>query len=132
MKTKVSMVEFSKYNADLEKSDGNVEVYVRGWQQGADPDPSGLYKSNALWNESRYNNPESDKLLAEATDFDVVGNDKEKRKDIYLKWQKLWNKDVPVIPLVELEDITLVSNKVKNFEVSFKGSNPANEWTVEK
>lgn len=132
LKTKVSMVEFSKYNADLEKSDGSVEVYFRGWQQGADPDPSGLYKSNALWNESRYNNPESDKLLAEATDFDVVGNDKEKRKDIYLKWQKLWNKDVPVIPLVELEDITLVSNKVKNFEVSFKGSNPANEWTVEK
>lgn len=132
LKTKVSMVEFGKFGSDLENADKSMEVYFRTWSQGADPDPSGLYKSNALWNESRYNNPESDKLLAEATDYDVVGNSKEKRKDIYLKWQKIWNEEVPVIPLVELEDITLVSNKVKNFEVSFKGSNPANEWTVEK
>ncbi|MGV3066529.1 hypothetical protein ACEE31_12520, partial [Staphylococcus simulans] len=99
---------------------------------GADPEPSRLNKENALLKESRYNNPESDKLLAEATDFEVVGNNKEKRKDIYLKGQKLWNKDVPVIPLVELEDIPLVRNKVKNFEDSLKGSNTANKGTVEK
>ena len=39
--------------------------------------------------------------------------------------------DVPVIPLVELKDVTVVNNRVKNFEVSLKGSNPIYEWTVE-
>lgn len=39
--------------------------------------------------------------------------------------------DVPVIPIVELEDVTAVSSRVKNFEVSLKGSNPIYEWSVE-
>ena len=131
LKTKTEMVEFGKYSNDLENSTDDMEAYVRTWQQGADPDPSGLYKSNALWNESRYNNPKADKILQEALDTKVVGEDKDKRKKKYLEWQKLMAEDVPVIPIAELENVTAVNSKVKNFEVSLKGTNPIYEWTVE-
>ncbi|UXR77388.1 MULTISPECIES: oligopeptide ABC transporter substrate-binding protein [unclassified Staphylococcus] len=132
LKTKTEMVEFGKFSQDLESAEKDMEVYVRTWVQGADPDPSGLYKSNALWNESRYNNADADKLLEDAVDGEVVGDDKEKRKEKYLEWQKIMAEDVPVIPIVELEDVTAVSNKVKNFEVSLSGTNPIYEWTVEE
>ncbi|AVQ33000.1 ABC transporter substrate-binding protein [Staphylococcus muscae] len=132
LKTKTEMVEFGKFGEDLENAEKDMEVYVRTWVQGADPDLSGLYKSNALWNESRYNNEKADKLLEDAVDGDVVGEDKDKRKEKYLEWQKTMAEDVPVIPIVELEDVTAVSSKVKNFEVSLRGTNPIYEWTVEE
>lgn len=131
LKTKVEMEEFGKYSSDLEKSSKDMEVYFRTWQQGSDPDPSELYRSTALWNESRYNNPKADKILDEAGDTKVVGDDNDKRKEKYLEWQKIMAEDVPVIPIVELEDVTAVSSRVKNFEVSLKGSNPIYEWSVE-
>ncbi|EGQ3264825.1 ABC transporter substrate-binding protein [Staphylococcus pseudintermedius] len=131
LKTKVEMEEFGKYSSDLEKSSKDMEVYFRTWQQGSDPDPSELYRSTVLWNESRYNNPKADKILDEAVDTKVVGDDNDKRKEKYLEWQKIMAEDVPVIPIVELEDVTAVSSRVKNFEVSLKGSNPIYEWSVE-
>ncbi|PWZ43310.1 ABC transporter substrate-binding protein, partial [Staphylococcus pseudintermedius] len=72
-----------------------------------------------------------DKILDEAVDTKVVGDDNDKRKEKYLEWQKIMAEDVPVIPIVELEDVTAVSSRVKNFEVSLKGSNPIYEWSVE-
>lgn len=131
LKTKVEMEEFGKYSSDLEKSSKDMEVYFRTWQQGSDPDPSELYRSTALWNESRYKNPKADKILDEAVDTKVVGDDNDKRKAKYLEWQKIMAEDVPVIPIVELEDVTAVNSRVKNFEVSLKGSNPIYEWSVE-
>ncbi len=131
LKTKVEMEEFGKYATDLENTSKDMEVYFRTWQQGADPDPSDLYKSTALWNESRYNNPKADKLLSEAVDSKVVGDSNKKRKEKYLEWQKIMAEDVPVIPIVELKDVTVVNNRVKNFEVSLKGSNPIYQWAVE-
>lgn len=100
LKTKVEMEEFGKYSSDLEKSSKDMEVYFRTWQQGSDPDPSELYRSTALWNESRYNNPKADKILDEAVDTKVVGDDNDKRKEKYLEWQKIMAEDVPVIPIV--------------------------------
>ncbi|MFO3703216.1 oligopeptide ABC transporter substrate-binding protein [Staphylococcus felis] len=130
LKTKTEMVEFGKFGADLEKATPDMEVYFRSWQQGSDPDPSGLYKSTALWNESRYNNPEADKVLDEALDGDVVGDDNEKRKEKYLEWQKIMAEDVPVIPIVELTDVYAVNNKLKNLEISLGGTNDIYKWTV--
>ncbi|UXS44787.1 oligopeptide ABC transporter substrate-binding protein [Staphylococcus delphini] len=131
LKTKVEMEEFGKYSSDLENASKDMEVYFRTWVQGADPDPSELYRSTALWNESRYDNPKADKILDEAVDTKVVGDDNDKRKAKYLEWQKIMAEDVPVIPIVELEDVTAVNSRVKNFEVSLKGSNPIYEWSVE-
>ncbi|WP_324174128.1 oligopeptide ABC transporter substrate-binding protein [Staphylococcus pseudintermedius] len=132
LKTKVEMEEFGKYNNDLENASSDMEVYFRSWQQGSDPDPSDLYKSTALWNESRYNNPKADKLLEEAVDSKIVGDDNDKRRKKYIEWQKLMTDDLPVIPITEFINTTAVSNKVKNYEVSLKGANPMYQWSVEE
>jgi peptide/nickel transport system substrate-binding protein len=131
IKTKTDMVEFGKYNTDLESGSKDMEAYVRTWTQGSDPDPSDLYKSDALWNEGRYNNPKADKKLAEAKDPKVVGDSQAKRKKKYLEWQKIMNENEPYIPLAESDDMTAVNNRVKNVKVSLKGTNPIYKWTVD-
>lgn len=118
LKTKVKMVEFGKFNEDLEKADKNMEVYFRTWVAGSDPDPSDLYHTDRPLNEMRSKLEKSDKLLDDAVNFKKVGTDKEKRKKIYEEWQKYMNETLPALPIVELSDVVLVSDKVRNVDIS--------------
>lgn len=59
----------------------------------------------------------SDKLLDEALDFNKVGNNDKKRKQIYLEWQKHTNDVLPALPIVQLDTITVVNDKVRNVDI---------------
>ena len=60
----------------------------------------------------------SDKLLDDALDFNKVGNNDKKRKEIYLEWQKHTNEVLPALPIVQLDTITVVNDKVRNVDIS--------------
>ena len=76
MKTKVTMTEVNLYYDQLEAGDKAVEVFFGGWSTGSDPDPSwSTLCSEALWNYPRWVNPDSDKLLEDALDVEIVGTD---------------------------------------------------------
>ncbi|WP_423801501.1 oligopeptide ABC transporter substrate-binding protein [Neobacillus sp. SAB-20_R2A] len=132
LKTKVSMVDFNLYYDQLEKADKSMEVFFGGWSTGADPDPTPLWGSKALWNYPRWVNPESDKLLDEALDINVVGTDNNKRKDLYVQWQKLFMKDLPVLPIAELEETMAVSKRVNGVKFDVSGMNRPNEWWIKQ
>ena len=83
------MVEFGKYNDDLASASKDMEVYFRTWTGGSDPDPSDLYHTDRPQNEMRTTDKTSDKLLDDALDFNKVGNNDKKRKEIYLEWQNI-------------------------------------------
>mgnify|MGYP007027846908 FL=1 len=59
----------------------------------------------------------SDKLLDDALDFSKVGNNDKKRKKIYLEWQKHTNDTLPALPIVQLDTLTVVNDKVKNVDI---------------
>lgn len=128
LKTKVNMVDYNLYYDQLDKADKSMEVFFGGWQTGSDPDPTPLWGSKALWNYARWVNPESDKLLDEALDMSVVGTDKNKRKDIYVKWQQLFMKDLPILPIAELEETMAVNKRVKGATFDLSGKNRPNVW----
>jgi peptide/nickel transport system substrate-binding protein len=132
LKTKVSMVDYNLYYDQLDKADKSMEVFFGGWSTGSDPDPTPLWGSKALWNYPRWVNPESDKLLDEALDMSVVGTDKNKRKDIYVKWQQLFMKDLPILPIAELEETMAVNKRVKGITFDLSGMNRPNEWWVKQ
>lgn len=117
LKTNVKMVEFGKYNDDLAQSSKDMEVYFRTWTGGSDPDPSDLYHSDRPQNEMRTTDKTSDKLLDDALDFSKVGNNDKKRKKIYLEWQKHTNDTLPALPIVQLDTLTVVNDKVKNVDI---------------
>jgi len=128
LKAKVDMTEVTLYYDMIEKDDPSIETFFGGWGTGSDPDPSGLWKSDVLWNYPRYNNPESDALLEKALDIEVVGTDNDKRKEVYVEWQKLINEDLPMLFIAELEEIDGVNENVGGFERNVAGKNSSAEW----
>lgn len=117
LKTNMKIVEFGKYNDDLAKASKNMEVYFRTWGGGTDPDPSDLYHSDRPQNEMRTVDKTSDKYLDDALDFNKVGTNDKKRKDIYVKWQKHVNETLPAPPIVQLDSISIVNDKVRNYDI---------------
>lgn len=116
-KTKVKLVEFGKYNDDLADASKNMEVYFRSWAGGTDPDPSDLYHTDRPQNEMRTVLPKSDKLLDDALDFDKVGTDEKKRKELYVKWQQYMNEELPALPMLQMKSIAITNNKVRNYDI---------------
>lgn len=127
LSAEVDMTEVNLYYEMIEKDDPALEAFYGGWGTGADPDPSALWRSDAMWNNPRYNNPESDKLLEEALNVDL-GDDKEARKAIYTEWQQLINEELPMLFITELEEIVGVNKNVGGFEIDVAGMNSPAKW----
>lgn len=132
LKTKLTMTDANLYYDMLDKADKSMEVFFGGWSTGSDPDPTPLWGSKALWNYPRWVNADSDKLLDQAIDMSVVGTDKEKRKNLYVEWQKLFMKDLPILPIAELEETMAVNKRVQNVNFNVSGKNRPNEWWIKK
>ncbi|MED4207576.1 oligopeptide ABC transporter substrate-binding protein [Neobacillus mesonae] len=132
LKTKLSMTDVNLYYDMLEKGDKSMEVFFGGWGTGSDPDPTPLWSSKAVWNYPRWVNADSDKLLADAIDMSVVGTDTEKRKQIYVDWQKLFMKELPALPIAELEETMAVAKRVQGVTFDVSGMNRPNNWWIKQ
>lgn len=130
LKSELEMVEVNLYYDMIEKDDPAIETFFGGWGTGADPDPSGLWKADQLWNYPRYNNPEADQLLDDALDIEIVGTDQEKRAELYIEWQKIVNEDLPMLYIAELEEIVALNERVGGIEFDVSGQNNPAEWFV--
>src|SRR5699024_4223308 len=59
--------EMTAYVEDLTDDNSDWDLYLLGWSLGSDdPDPTGLWASDAPYNFSRWNNPDSDDLIKKA------------------------------------------------------------------
>jgi len=130
LRSEVEMVEVNLYYDMVEKDDASIETFFGGWGTGTDPDPSGLWKADQLWNYPRYNNPEADQLLDDALDIEIVGTDQEKRKELYVEWQKIVNEELPMLYIAELEEIKALNTRVGGVEYDVSGQNSPAEWFV--
>ncbi|MGX6442254.1 oligopeptide ABC transporter substrate-binding protein [Neobacillus sp. K501] len=132
LKSTLTMTDSNLYYDMLEKSDKSMEVFFGGWSTGTDPDPAPLWRSDALWNYPRWVNEESDKLLDQALDMSVVGTDAEKRKDLYVEWQKLFMEELPALPIAELEETMAINKRVQGVKYDVSGKNRPNEWWLKQ
>lgn len=133
--TELEMVDSNLYYNSLEQleedSPATFETFFGGWGTGVDPDPTGLWASNMVWNFPRWVNEENDQLLEDALDFELVGQDQEKRKDIYTEWQQNINEFIPMIPVAELEETRAISSRLQGVEMDVSGLNSAHEWWIQ-
>ncbi|KGX90699.1 peptide ABC transporter substrate-binding protein [Pontibacillus halophilus JSM 076056 = DSM 19796] len=132
LETSLEMVEVNLYYDMLESDAEEIETFFGGWGYGADPDPSGLWKSDVLWNYPRWVSEESDKLLDDALDIEIVGDDKEKRKELYVEWQQLVNEELPMIFIAELQELSGVNNRVGGISFDVTGHNNPMEWYIKE
>lgn len=109
--------EMSAYVEDLTNNTEDWDLYLIGWSLGSgDPDPSGLWRTKDAYNFGRWNNPESDQLIADAiTPPDAF--EQSYREDKYSEWQALFSDDLPALLLY-------ATNKIYAFNERVHGINP--------
>ncbi|WP_053361886.1 oligopeptide ABC transporter substrate-binding protein [Bacillus sp. FJAT-27251] len=132
LKTKLQMTDVNLYYDQLEKDDPSLEVFYGGWGTGTDPDPLPLWGNDTVWNYPRWVNDDAQKLLEDAVDIEVVGTDTDKRKELYVEWQKIFNEEVPVLPILELEEVMAVNERVQGVVYDVSGQNSAHEWWIKQ
>ena len=101
---------------------GEFDMCLLGWMSDtADPDSflSTFFHSRAAivgsgTNSSFYRNPEMDTLLESA----LLETDDEERERIYHQALALWERDLPLIPLVQGNQITVLDSRIGGYVLS--------------
>jgi len=132
IKATLTMTEVNLYYDQVEKDHESMEVFYGGWGTGADPDPWGLWGDDTVWNYPRWVNEEANELLQQAVDVDVVGTDEEKRKNLYVEWQKIFNEEVPALPIMELQDVYALSNRLQGVSITSVGMENPHKWWIQQ
>jgi len=108
---------------------GNFDVAVDSIVLRPDPDRTNILGSQFIGtrgaNDARYASAESDRLAAQAT----AVYPQAERKPIYAELQRLWNRDLPYVPLAWEDRIYAVSSQLRNFKPEPIQSDL---WNVEK
>ncbi|EOD00417.1 peptide-binding protein [Caldisalinibacter kiritimatiensis] len=110
--------EFMEFNALVEKVYNNrdFEIYNMAWSLSIDPDPRGIFDKASDtpggFNSIGYYNEEAEKLFEKG----IKITDQEKRKEIYRRWAKIANDELPYIFISLSDDVWAVNKRVKNFE----------------
>ncbi|SDZ67247.1 peptide/nickel transport system substrate-binding protein [Evansella caseinilytica] len=91
------LFDFNLFYDLVEEDDPDIDLFMGAWGLSADPDPTGLWKEDDLWNFPRWVNEESEKLIKEG--LSVEAFDLEYRRDVYQQWHQLVNEELPIIPL---------------------------------
>ncbi len=92
------------------------EMTVVGWVGFVDPDEFlyNIFHTDGMYNQQGYSNPEVDKLLEQGR----KELDKEKRKEIYDKAQKIIAEDAPMVFLYANPQTSAIRDRVEGFDVN--------------
>lgn len=109
--------EMTAYVEDLTNDNTDWDLYLIGWSLGSgDPDPSGLWKTDAAYNFGRWNNPDSERLMLEAMQAPEAF-EQDYRAEKYSEWQSVFSDDLPAVLLY-------AQNKIYGFNERLNGVEP--------
>lgn len=101
----------------LEANNTDWDMYLAGWSlSSGDPDPAGIFLTNAPYNYSRWASKESDDLIAKGMKapeaFDIAY-----RKQVYSDWAKLYSEEQPAVILYSGNDIHAWNKRLQGITV---------------
>lgn len=102
-------INVNNLNNNFDPTVGVQRIY---WSKNFKP---GLGFSNA----SHYNNPEADQLLEAA----AIEPDRSKRRELFVRFQQLVHRDLPVVNLTAFQPLTVAHRKVRNHTTNSNGLN---------
>lgn len=106
----------SFYDKVLGDSD-DVDMYAAAWSTGTDPNPAESFGRTAQFNMMRYTSKEMDKVLKDIASQKAFDEDFSQKA--YKEFQALVKEDIPVIPLNYNYRITVVNDRVKDYNYSY-------------
>jgi len=126
-----SLKDFNSFYDSVKQDDPSVEIFSAAWNMASDPDPSGVWRINDIWNLHRWYSDESERLIKEG--ISLKAYDQEYRKQVYYDWQKLVNEEVPMLYLNSPTAVTGVNKRVHEVKVnSFTDKADSYKWWIQK
>ncbi|WP_308314942.1 MULTISPECIES: peptide-binding protein [Bacillus] len=124
-------MEFPVYAEALEKDNQDWDIYLLGWSlDSGDPDPSGLWSTDAGYNYGRWNNPEADQLLLDAMKAPEAF-DAEYRNKVYSDWQVKFQDDLPALILYAQNSLWAHNKRLQGVdELPYSMINKPHLWWV--
>lgn len=107
-------IEFNSFYDKVQADDPEIDVYVAAWGTGTNPEPSGLYGREAVFNFSRYTNPELDEILKDINSEKAFDSDF--LAESYKKFEAHMIENAPVIPTQFRYEINAINKRVKGFD----------------
>ncbi|MDR7856827.1 oligopeptide ABC transporter substrate-binding protein [Tissierella sp.] len=124
------LIEMNAFYDMVEEDNPDIDLYMGAWSTGSNPDPSGLYGRDALFNYPRFASEENDKLLAAIASedaFGATGIDNDYLIKAYHDWQKHVHEQVVVAPTHYRINLSAINNRVNYWDL-----NVVSEWGWEK
>jgi peptide/nickel transport system substrate-binding protein len=112
------LFEFNLFYDLVEEDDADIDLFMGAWGLAADPDPTGLWKSDDLWNFPRWVSEESDELIERGLSEEAY--DDEYRTAVYQDWHQLVNEELPMIPLNSPVTVYGIANDVGGITVDIR------------
>lgn len=110
------LTEFNSFYQKLLDDEEGIDVYDGAWAVGTNPTPIESYGKYATYNMMRYSSPELTKILDKITSVEAF--DEKYNKEAYTEFQELIHDQLPVIPVNYNYRITVVNDRVKDFDVA--------------
>src|SRR5699024_9816109 len=102
---------------DTGDDDPKIDIFLGGWQLGADVDPARLHGPKAIYNFTRYQSDESDRLMKEGLSKKAL--DLDYRQEVYKEWQELMVEEIPLFPTLYESTLMAVNRRVTNYDVAY-------------
>ena len=119
--------DFNVFYDLIEEDDKEVELFLGAWGLSNDPDPTGLWKIDDIWNFPRWVNEKSEELIEKGISEEAM--DQNVRKQIYQEWHEIFNEELPLIPLWSPIDVYGINKNVKNVQPRFStGAEDSHLW----
>ena len=115
------LIEFNAFYDMVEADDEDIDMYMGAWGMGSNPDPSGLYGRDALFNYTRFATEENDRLLKAIASEDAFGEDgidNDYLVKAYHDWQSYMVEQVPAIPTHYRIQLTALNNRVNYWDLN--------------
>ncbi|MGO4936583.1 oligopeptide ABC transporter substrate-binding protein [Fundicoccus sp. Sow4_H7] len=110
------LMEFNSFYDRVEADDPAIHVYQGAWGTGGDPNPSGLYGRDSLFNYTRWATEENDELIARISSSEALDDDY--RSQAYSDWQEYIVEEAPFIPTLYRYALVGVNNRVKGYDMA--------------
>lgn len=111
------LMELNSFYDKLLGDSDDVDMYAAAWSTGTDPNPAESFGRTAQYNMMRYTSDEMDAALKDIAS--VESFDQDHSNEAYKKFQKLVKDDIPVIPLNYNYRISVVNDRVKDYNYSY-------------
>jgi peptide/nickel transport system substrate-binding protein len=126
--------DFATLIERVQKDDPSVQMWLMGGGfTRLDPDQTGAWGANDPANLTRWNNKQNEELVAEA--ISPKASDPNVRRDIMIKWEKLYKEELPELEMYTENSIYFYNKRlhgVKNYQNVYDIYYHPEDWWVSK